>query len=94
MSRLFDRIRGLVREGRYIVGLHASERLEERGVLEWQVVDGIETAELLADRPDAQPNPAIETRQSLADGSQIKAVWSHISSADVAKLVTIHFLNE
>ena len=94
MGRLFETIRGLVARGQYVVGQHAAERLDERGVLEWQVVDGIGEGSLIAERPDAQPNPAVEVRQSLADGTDVKAVWSHLVSDDVAKLVTIHFFDE
>ena len=94
MGRLFETIRALVADGRYVVGQHAAERLDERGVLEWQAVDGIEDGLLIAERPDALPNPAVEVRQSLADGTGVKAVWSHLISADVAKLVTVHFFDE
>jgi hypothetical protein len=94
MARLFDTIRALVMQGRYIVGEHAAERLEERGILEWQVVDGIARGQLIAERPDANPNPAVEVRQALADGTPIKAVWSHLISVDIAKLVTIHFFDD
>ena len=38
MARLFDTIRQLIAEEKYIVGQHASERLEERGIMEWQAV--------------------------------------------------------
>ena len=56
MGQLFDVIRQLVAEERYIVGQHASERLEERGIMEWQVVAGMEDGELIAERArrDAQ----------------------------------------
>ena len=47
-------MRQLVAEERYIVGQHASERLEERGIMEWQVVAGMEDGEI-AERPDAMP---------------------------------------
>ena len=93
-GRLFNTIRSLVAAGRYVVGEHAAERLEERRILEWQLVDGIEHGVLLADRPDAQPNPAVEVRQSLADGTEVKAVWSHVVSVDIAKLVTVHYFDE
>jgi len=63
LSVLFERIRSLVIEGRYLVGEHASERLEERGILEWQAVDGIESGVLLVERIDAIPNPAVEVGQ-------------------------------
>jgi len=94
VGRLFETIRALVADGKYVVGQHAVERLEERGVLEWQVVDGIEDGSLIAERPDALPNPAVEVRQSLADGTDVKAVWSYIASLGMAKLVTVHFFDE
>ena len=93
MERLFDVIQKLVAEERYIVGQHASERLEERGIMEWQVVAGIEDGELIVERLDAMPNPAIEVRESLPDGTEYKAVWSHLRYIGVAKLVTVHFFD-
>jgi hypothetical protein len=94
LGRLFETIRALVINGRYLVGEHATVRLDERGVLEWQVVDGIDRGELIVERPEALPNPAVEIRQLLADGTEIKAVWSHVISLDAAKLVTVHFFDE
>ena len=93
MGQLFDVIRQLVAEERYIVGQHASERLEERDIMEWQVIAGMEGGELIAERPDAMPNPAVEVRESLPDGTEYKAVWSHLRQTGVAKLVTVHFFN-
>ncbi|MGB7161105.1 MAG: hypothetical protein WBD40_23800 [Tepidisphaeraceae bacterium] len=58
MGRLFDTIRTLVAKRRYIVGQHATEQLDERGVLEWQVVDGIDDGALIVERPDAVPKPS------------------------------------
>ena len=94
VGRLFDTIRELVANGRYVVGQHAAERLDERGVLEWQVVDGLDDGTLIVERPAASPNPAIEVRETLADGTEVKAVWSHLIFSDVAKLVTVHFFDE
>jgi hypothetical protein len=78
VDELFETIRQNVLRGRYIVGQHAAERLEERGILEWQIVDGITNAKLIIERPKDQPNPSIETEQLLADGTAVKAVWSHL----------------
>ena len=94
MGRLFEKIRSLVANGHYIIGQHAAERLDERGVLEWQVLDGVEQGSLIAERPDALPNPAVEMSQLLADGAEVKVVWSHVISVDVSKLVTVHFFDE
>ncbi len=93
MGQLFETIRQLVAEEKYVIGEHASERLEERGIMDWQVVAGLEDAELIATRPDASPNPAIEVRESLPDGTEVKAVWSHLRHSGVAKLVTVHFFD-
>lgn len=93
LGQLFDTIRRLVAQEKYVVGEHASERLEERGVLEWQVVAGLDEAELIVERPDATPNPAVEVRESLPDGTEAKVVWSHLRQSGVAKLVTDHFFD-
>jgi len=93
MGQLFDTIRQLVAEEKYVVGQHASEKLDERGIMEWQVVAGLEDGELIVERPDASPNPAIEVRECLPDGTEFKAVWSHLPQSGVAKLVTVHFFD-
>jgi hypothetical protein len=59
--------------------------------MEWQVVAGLADGRLIIERPDAMPNPAIEVVESLPDGTEFKAVWSHLRQSGVAKLVTIHF---
>jgi hypothetical protein len=93
MGQLFQAICQLVADDKYVVGQHASERLEERGIMEWQAVAGLLDGELLVERPDAEPNPAVEVNESLPDGTEFKAVWSHLRSSGVAKLVTIHFFD-
>ena len=94
MSRLFDTIRRLIAEDKYIIGSHASERLEERGIMEWQAVAGVADGQLISERTRATPNPAVELQQTLPDGTEFKAVWSHLRQSGVAKLVTVHFFDE
>jgi hypothetical protein len=91
MGVLFETIRQLVAEEKYVIGQHAAERLEERGIMEWQVVAGLDSGQLLLERPEAEPNPAVEVREILPDGTEVKAVWSLLSMSGVAKLVTVHF---
>ena len=93
MGKLFETIRQLVDEEKYVIGQHASERLEERGIMEWQVVAGLEDGTLIAERPDATPNPAVEVRECLPEGTEVKAVWSHLPRSGVAKLVPVHFFD-
>jgi hypothetical protein len=94
MGQLFDTIRQLVAEEKYVIGQHASERLDERGIMEWQAVAGLESGELIVEREDATPNPAVEVLEELPDGTEFKAVWSHLRQSNVAKLVTVHFFDQ
>ncbi len=93
MEKLFALICKLVAEEKYIVGQHAVERLEERNLLEWQVVAGIEDASFIAEWPDALPNPTVEMLELLPDGTEVKAVWAYLRQSGVAKLVTVHFFD-
>lgn len=93
MGLLFQELRRLIAREQYVIGLNASERLEERGILEWQVVSGMEESELILEKPDAAPNPVIEVRESLPDGTEFKVVWSLLRQSGVAKLVTVHFFD-
>src|SRR5438876_789500 len=47
----------------------------------------------MAERLKAKPHPAVEVRIMLPDGTECKAVWSHLRQSDVAKLVTVHFFD-
>jgi hypothetical protein len=93
MGQLFDTIRQLVAEEKYVVGQHASERLEERGIMEWQAIAGFDDDQLIAELPGATPNPTVEVREMLPDGTEFKAFWSWLRQSDIAKLVTVHFFD-
>jgi hypothetical protein len=94
VGKLLAQVRSAVSRERYVFGRYANERLRQRCITGWQIVGGVEDAELLVERSDAQPNPVVEVRQTLADGTAVKAVWAYIQSDDVAKLVTVHFLDK
>ena len=94
MGKLFNAIQALVAEENYVIGEHASERLEERGIMEWQAVVGLEDGDLLVERITASPNPVVEVRECMPDGTEFKAVWSYLAKSGVAKLVTVHFFDE
>jgi hypothetical protein len=90
---LVQTIRRLIAEGHYVVGEHALERLAERGIMEWQAVEGAASGKLIDEQPKAKPNPKVEIEQLLPDGTPFKAIWSYIAENDVAKLVTVHFFD-
>lgn len=94
MGKLHERICRLVGEGRYVIGLHASERLEERGIMEWQAVAGLEEGTPRSEWPRAEPHPAVEICEMLPDGKEFNAMWSYLKQSDVAKLITVHFFDE
>jgi hypothetical protein len=94
VGKLFSKICQLVAEERYVVGLHASERLEERGIMEWQVVAGLADGQLVRERPKGRPNPVVEVRETLPEGTEVMAVWAYLTGSDAAKLVTVHFFDK
>ncbi len=91
MGTLFDDIRAAVEDGRYIVGWHADERCEERGIAAWQVVSGIAESRSMREQPRSQPNPYVVVRQMLADGVEVEAVWAWLAQTRRAMLVTVFF---
>lgn len=93
MAALWQTIRGALGAERYVVGVHAAERLRERRIAPWQVVAGTLDGRLLAVREDAEPNPVIEIEIILAEGTAAKAVWSWNRHHALARLVTVHFFD-
>jgi hypothetical protein len=93
LGSLAENIRQAVREERYIFGSHADERLRERRIMGWQVIEGLDAAKLIRERARSMPNPIAEFQQILADGTPFKSVWGWISKERMAKLVTVHFFD-
>jgi hypothetical protein len=91
MGRIFDAIQKAVREDRFLVSLHADERCEEREVATWQLVAGLETADLLEERPRSEPHASVVVRQELIDGSEVEVVWAWMPESERAILVTVYF---
>ena len=91
MGKLLDRIRAAVREERYLVSWHADRRCEERNVSDWQLVVGLNEAQLIRERPTSQPHPSVVVRQSLVDGTEVEVVWAWMAESDRALLVTVFF---
>jgi hypothetical protein len=53
----------------------------------------MEHGALITERGDAMCNPAVEVRVCLPDGTEFKAVWSHLRQSGAAKLVTVPFVD-
>ena len=91
MGKLLENIVAAVRADRFIVSWHADERCEERGVTAWQLVAGIEDADLVRERPRSKPNPSVVLRQQLADGSEVETIWAWLAETKRAMLVTVYY---
>lgn len=93
MGELRDRILNAIAAGRYVFTDHADEQLRERGIEAWQAAAGAGEGRLLAERPRDKPNPVVEFRHLLPDGTPVKAVWAYVRSMDLALLVTVHYFD-
>ncbi len=91
MGRLFDHIRAAIHDDRYVVSWHADERCEERGVTAWQLVAGLDDANLVRERPRSKPNPSVVVRERLVDGVEVEVIWAWLSETRRAQLVTVFF---
>ena len=67
MGKLFQTIQQLVAEEKYVVGQHASERLEERGIMDWQAITALADGERIGEKPKDKPSPTVEVRERLPD---------------------------
>lgn len=94
MAALADRIMDAVANDRYVLSVHAVERLRERRVPEWQVAAGLAQGRLLSERPNDRPHPSIEVGQILADATPVKVVWAWLTQSRLARLVTVHFYDK
>jgi hypothetical protein len=92
MGKLFEQIRSAVANDRFFVAWHADERCEERGITAWQLVAGLEEAELVRERPRSKPNPSVVVRQILEDGSEVEVIWSWLGDTSQAKLATVYLV--
>ncbi len=91
MGQLFEEIRVAVQNDRFFVSWHADQRCEERQVAGWQLVAGLEAADLVQERLRSEPHPSIVVRQELVDGSEVEVVWAWMRDSKRAVLVTVYF---
>ncbi len=60
------------------------------GITAWQLVAGLEAAQLVRERHGSKPRPSIVVRQLLHDGSEVEVIWSWLGESGQAKLVTAY----
>ena len=91
MGRLLEKIQEAVNEDRFLISWHADERCEERGVAPWQLAVGLESCVLVGEHPRSKPHATVNVRETLADGTEVEAVWAWLPQKRRAKLVTVYF---
>ncbi|MBM4036758.1 MAG: DUF4258 domain-containing protein [Planctomycetes bacterium] len=90
-QQLLARIEEAVRAERYEVSIHADNRIEERGMMEWHIVAGLPDADLLEAQLDDHPWPSVLLSQALPDGTEVYVKWSYRARDRMARLVTIYY---
>ena len=91
MTHLAKTILRLIESGRISVGVHMQRMLDDRKLEAWHLEQATADGRLIAERPSAKPNPAIELTSTLPDCTPCKIVWSLVDPPGLAKLVTLHF---
>ena len=93
MPSYFELIRIATDEGRYVVSTHADLRLRERRIEAWQIEAAMTEATLLCERPHDSPNPSVEAKILLPDGTAAKVIRSWFIRGQAAKLVSVRFFD-
>ena len=75
VSNTFNRIRVLISEGSVRISEHGYDELAAEGLLARELVEGVETAELVEDYPTYPKGPCVLLLQRTQDGRSVHAVW-------------------
>jgi Domain of unknown function (DUF4258) len=91
VSEILEKIRSLVASGNYAFSNHAYEELDDDGIFSREITEGLTSARVVEDYPDAKRGPTVLVLCKGDNGSPIHAVWGiHASNADKAVLVTAY----
>ena len=75
MCNTFDRIRVLIAEGIVRISEHGYDEIAADGLLARELVEGVETAEVIEDYPNYPKGPCVLLLQRTKDGRSVHAVW-------------------
>lgn len=91
MSSTFDRIRELIRAGEVRTSEHASIEMDKDDIFFGELLESVETCELLEDYPDHKRGPCILLMHDAPAGRRVHAVWGiPIGYSTPAVLVTAY----
>jgi len=82
MEQTIDQIRRLVAQGLWKVSSHAADELEEDGIFPQDVLNGVQSGEVVEDYPTYAKGPSVLVLQSDDQGQPIHVVWGIPVKAD------------
>lgn len=91
MSNVYERIRALVLEGSVRISDHGYDELAADGLTARELVEGVETAEVIEEYPNYPKGPCVLLLQRTKDGRVVHSVWGiPASHTNPAVLVTAY----
>lgn len=75
MSDTFDTIRALIAEGNVRISEHGYDELADEGLLAKELIEAVETAEVIEDYPNYPKGPCFLVFHRTKDGRSVHAVW-------------------
>ena len=91
VSSTFDRIRALVSVGGVRISAHGFDELAADGLTARELVEGVDSAEVVEDYPDYVKGPCVLLLQRTRDGRPVHAVWGlPAGHASPAVLITAY----
>ena len=94
MSNTFNTIRALVLEGNVRISQHGYDEIAADGLLVRELVDGVETAEVIENYPDYHRGPCVLLLQRTRDGRIVHVVWGiPAGHSNPAVLITAYLPN-
>jgi len=75
MSQTLEQIQVLAQNGKILVSAHGYDELAADGIFFSEVLDGLATAEVVEDYPDAAKGPSVLVLQTDDSGRPIHVVW-------------------
>ena len=91
MSNTFDSIRVLISEGHVRISEHGYDELAADGLLARELVEGVETAEVVEDYLSYPKGPCVLLLQQTKDGRPVHAVWGlPVGHTSPAVLITAY----
>ena len=75
MSDTFYSIWTLISEGNVRISEHGYDELAADGLLARELIEGVETAEIIEDYPNYPKGPCVLVLQQTKDGRSVHTVW-------------------